>query len=75
MKWLKRGFVRKEQLRVTSAYKKVFASEDGQIILEDLALQAFGYTLTADTSNEKLREIAGKQILIKHILHQLRSEK
>ena len=71
---LKRGFVRREQHRVTSAYKRVFESEDGKVILEDLALKAFGFNITRETTNEELREIIGKQNLVKHILYNLKEK-
>lgn len=72
---LKQGFVSKERHRVTSAYKRVFESEDGKIILEDLAFKAFGFNVTGETTNDELREIVGKQNLIKHILYNLKEKK
>lgn len=69
MSLLKQVFARKEQRRVTSAYKQVFESEAGKIVLEDLAFKAFGYTVTRETTNDELREIVGKQNLVKHILY------
>lgn len=58
-----------------SAYKRVFESEDGKVVLEDLAFKAFGFTVTRDISNDEMREIVGKQNLVKHILYNLKEKK
>lgn len=58
-----------DRTRVTLAYQKLFRSEDGEVVLQDLANQIFGRYICDDISDQALRTWAGEVKIFKFILN------
>lgn len=57
-----------------SAYKKVFGSEDADIVLQDLACRVFGRVVSDETSDQALRAWSGEVKLFKYMLNKIYQE-
>lgn len=71
MKWLKRESREHNQPRVTLAFKRVFESDDGDIVLQDLARRVYGRIISDDASDQAVRAWLGEVKILRYILNKI----
>ena len=74
LSWLKPGSSKPSRPLAISAYRKIFKTEEGEIVLEDLANIIFNRVIDDKTSDSALRLWAGEIKLFKYILNKIYKE-